>query len=159
MKNDTLFSFGIVYKLGLLRFFLFALLLCPILLFSLAFYILIFIILFLFFLLSLRFFRFYDSHFEISFLFGFIKATEIIPYKNIDRVTYKFGQYGGMPTIIIRQKKDWKSYLYEFFIYRFVVGNRNKVVSLFRFLDTKNVETTIFSNSNSKQNLIDQIKA
>lgn len=157
MNNNIVFSSGIVYKLGFLRFFLFALLFYPVLWYNLNLYIVISAILFFIALLLVRFFRFYETHLEISFLLKFI--VKKILYEDIESVIYKYGQYGGMSVIIIKPKSSgWNFFLYSFFVNRFVLENRQKVVYLLKFLKTKKIDVLISSDSNSKQNIINQLK-
>ncbi len=132
----------------------------PIIWVDIVYYIVILAILLLIISLSLRRFRFYETHIEITFIFRFLKKAERILYNNIDKVTYKYGQFGGMPVIIIHTRESKKiKQIYIFFIYRFVLGNTRKVVKLFKFLNKKEVSTMILSDSNSKQKIISRIRS
>lgn len=159
MNNNIVFSSGVVYKLGFLRFFLVALLFYPVLWYNLNLYIVISAIFFFISLLLVRFFRFYETHLEISFLLKFIVKKKKILYEDIESVIYKYGQYGGMSVIIIKLKSSgWNFFLNSFFVNRFVLENRQKVVYLLKFLKTKKIDVLISSDSNSKQNIINQLK-
>jgi hypothetical protein len=159
MKQDeTIFNSGIVYKLQLFWFYLFAFILYPVLLYKIELYLSIIAVFFIIFLFSLRYFKFYETYLEIFFLIGFPKK-KIILYKNIAEIKYKYGQYRGLPVIIICTYKNNKiKQIYNLLINRFVLGDTNKVVMLLKYFKNKEINIRLITNNiHSKKKLISQI--
>lgn len=157
-RSNPFFYTGLVYKLALMRFLMLGVVLYPILWFSFCLYITILLSFVIILVFYVRYIRFYDNCIEIYFLFRFINRKKRIKYGELDKVSYMYGQYGGLPVVIIAVKGNvvWGRFN-NFIVNRFVLGNRRKVVDLFLFLKAKGVDVQIRTTSNSKQELLDRI--
>lgn len=156
-KNKPVFSSNIVFVLELLRLFLFAIIISPLLLFNHHFFLILFAVALLVLFISIRKFQFYEGYLKVCFIV--LRINIVYMYNDISKVIYSYGQYGGMSVIIIKHKNKYgfiKRFFY-FLMYRFVLENKKRVIKLLKLIHEKNILVQIDSDCKNKQELINQI--
>jgi|GEM_PF-5009029 len=149
-KAEPVFSSRIVFVLELLRLFLYGIIISPLLLMDVQYFLMAAVPGLLVFFIAIRKFRFYENCFEICFVI--LRLRIVCPYNDLSKVIYSYGQYGGMPVVIFKPKKhnEWLYFIFTFFIFRFVLENKKRVNKLLAFMHKKGIEVTIDSDCKNK---------